>query len=92
VGRESNFTSAGAIIGEGGGVMRLQRKCGILELGNLEATDEEPGALLRTRDGEEILLRLTKAEAQQIAVDGLLFRNLTLTITLEDDGTTPEAP
>lgn len=65
--------------------MRTQKQCGILELGNIEQEDgrEEPGVKVRTKEGDEIFLPLAKEEVQALGKEGLLFRNVIMTITIE---------
>jgi hypothetical protein len=69
--------------------MKIDRKAGILEIGNLDSLSEEPGVILRTVLGEEITIPLLKNEAMEIGKAGLLYANLKVTITLEaEDETT----
>lgn len=63
--------------------MKIERKAGILEIGNLDSLSEEPGVILRTALGEEITIPLLKSEAMEIGKADLLYRNLKVTITLE---------
>lgn len=68
--------------------MKAEIKCGILEMGALEIHDtgeEEPAVRLRTREGNEIVIPLPREDIQAIGTEGLLFKNLKMTITLEED-------
>jgi hypothetical protein len=65
--------------------MKIERKAGILVLGSLEELNEDPGVKFRTSDGDEICLLLTKEEVQEIGISGLLFKNVTLTISVVED-------
>ena len=64
--------------------MKIERKAGILEIGNLDSLNEEPGVTLRTVLGEELTIPLLKNEAMEIGKAGLIYRNLLVTITLEE--------
>lgn len=66
--------------------MKTIKKCGILELGNLdELSKDTPGVKIRTDEGHELIIPLSKEEAQSIGKEELLFRNLLLTITIEPE-------
>lgn len=64
--------------------MKTVKKCGILEIGNLEELPEDgPGVKVRTNEGEEIVIPLSVEEVRSIGTESLLFRNVLLTITIE---------
>lgn len=63
--------------------MKIERKAGILIMGNLEPLGEEPGMILRTTLGEEITVPLSRSEAVEIGKAGLIYANMNVTITLE---------
>lgn len=68
--------------------MKAEIKCGILEMGELEIHEgcgEEPAVRLRTREGNEIVIPMPREDIQAIGAEGLLFKNLKMTITLEED-------
>lgn len=64
--------------------MKIERKAGIVEIGDLDSLSDEPGVVLRTVLGEELTIPLLKDEAVEIGRSGLLYRNLKITITLEE--------
>ncbi len=66
--------------------LAFERKCGILELGQLEDHNEDPGVVLRTDEGVEIFLPLEREEVQAIGKAEMLFKNLKLTIKMEIEG------
>lgn len=66
--------------------MKVQKKCGILELGTIDRDGhDEDGVLFRSGNGEEMFIPLEKTEVQAIGKEGLLFQNILVTITIEVD-------
>lgn len=68
--------------------MIAEIKCGILEMGQLEVHEgcgEESAIRIRTREGNEVAIPLPMEDVAAIGREGLLFKNLKMTITLEED-------